>query len=159
MVTQRETRSIDPGTRPRPASDGDPTDPALLAAALIAAIEGALLVDGRLLSALERHEGYPERGVPPRRTDATTAGLSPREAEVLALLAAGHSNRRIAHALCLNPRTVQRHVANVYLKIGAHNRADATAYTLRNGLARPGDTCGTDNHIRNDTTKLHMPPP
>jgi DNA-binding CsgD family transcriptional regulator len=37
----------------------------------------------------------------------------------------GHSNRRIAAALYLSPRTVQRHVANVYLKIGAHNRAEA----------------------------------
>ena len=37
-------------------------------------------------------------------------------------------------ALCLSPRTVQRHVANVYLKIGAHCRADATAYALDHGL-------------------------
>ncbi len=44
---------------------------------------------------------------------------------MLGLLAAGHSNRRIAHALCLSPGTGQRHVANAYLKIGAHNRAAA----------------------------------
>jgi len=63
------------------------------------------------------------------------AALSPREAEVLRLLAIGHSNRRIAAALFLSPRTVQRHVANVYLKLGAHCRAEATAYALRHGLA------------------------
>jgi DNA-binding NarL/FixJ family response regulator len=62
-------------------------------------------------------------------------GLSPREAEVLALLAAGRSNHEIARALFLSPRTVQRHVANVYGKIGAHNRAEATAYALRHRLA------------------------
>ena len=60
--------------------------------------------------------------------------LSPREREVLRLLAAGQSNRRIAAVLCLSPRTVQRHVANVYLKIGAHCRAEATAYALDHGL-------------------------
>jgi LuxR family transcriptional regulator, maltose regulon positive regulatory protein len=61
--------------------------------------------------------------------------LTAREAEVLGLLAAGRSNRDIAEALCLSPRTVQRHVANAYLKIGAHNKAEATAYALRHGLA------------------------
>jgi len=62
------------------------------------------------------------------------AGLTAREAEVLRLFAVGHSNRRIAQALFLSPRTVQRHVANVYPKIGAHCRAEATAYALRHGL-------------------------
>jgi DNA-binding NarL/FixJ family response regulator len=54
---------------------------------------------------------------------------------VLGLLATGHSNRRIAAALSLSPCTVQRHVANVYPKLGAHCRAEATAYALRHGLA------------------------
>ncbi len=66
---------------------------------------------------------------------AAPDGLSRREAEVLGLLATGKSNHRIAQALFLSPRTVQRHVANAYLKIGAHNRAEATAYALSHGLA------------------------
>ena len=71
-------------------------------------------------------------GLPPvRPLDA----LSPREADVLRLLASGQSNRRIAATLFLSPRTVQRHVANAYLKIGAHCRAEATAYALRHRLA------------------------
>ena len=61
-------------------------------------------------------------------------GLSPREAEVLRLLAAGRSTGQIAQALFLSPRTVQRHVANAYLKIGAHNKAEATVYALRHRL-------------------------
>lgn len=79
------------------------------------------------------------------RLDATRAalpaasarpdGLSQREIEVLRLLAAGRSNRAIAAALFLSPGTVQRHVANAYLKIGVHNRAEATAYALRHRLA------------------------
>jgi DNA-binding CsgD family transcriptional regulator len=63
------------------------------------------------------------------------SGLSRREAQVLGLLAAGRSNREIAAALCLSPRTVQRHIANAYAKIGAHNKAHATAYALHHRLA------------------------
>jgi DNA-binding CsgD family transcriptional regulator len=66
---------------------------------------------------------------------AAPDGLSPREAEVLTLLAAGRSNHEIARALTISPRTVQRHVANAYLKIGAHNKANATAYALQHHLA------------------------
>jgi pimeloyl-ACP methyl ester carboxylesterase/DNA-binding CsgD family transcriptional regulator len=62
-------------------------------------------------------------------------GLSGRELEVLRLLAAGESNRQIARRLGLSPHTVERHVANLYRKIGARGRADATAYAFRNGLA------------------------
>ncbi len=65
---------------------------------------------------------------------AAATGLTRREGEVLRLLAAGQSNQRIAHLLCLSPRTVQRHIANLYPKVGAHNRAEATAYALRHGL-------------------------
>ena len=61
--------------------------------------------------------------------------LSRRELEVLRLLAAGESNRQIARRLGLSPHTVERHVANLYRKIGARGRADATAYALRSGLA------------------------
>ena len=50
-------------------------------------------------------------------------------------LAAGESNRQIARRLGLSPHTIERHVANLYRKIGARGRADATAYALRNGLA------------------------
>ncbi len=62
-------------------------------------------------------------------------GLTAREAEVLGLLAGGMTNKRIAAELFLSVSTVQRHVANVYAKIGAHGRAEATAYALRKGIA------------------------
>jgi DNA-binding CsgD family transcriptional regulator len=62
-------------------------------------------------------------------------GLSRRELEVLRLVAAGESNSQIARRLGLSTHTVERHVANLYRKIGARGRADATAYALRNGLA------------------------
>jgi DNA-binding CsgD family transcriptional regulator len=59
------------------------------------------------------------------------AGLSTREAEILGLVAAGRSNKEIAQELVLSVHTVERHVANVYRKIGVHNRAEATAYAVQ----------------------------
>jgi pimeloyl-ACP methyl ester carboxylesterase/DNA-binding CsgD family transcriptional regulator len=69
------------------------------------------------------------------RAGLASNGLSPRELEVLQLVAAGESNSQIARRLGLSTHTVERHVANLYRKIGARGRADATAYALRNGLA------------------------
>jgi pimeloyl-ACP methyl ester carboxylesterase/DNA-binding CsgD family transcriptional regulator len=62
-------------------------------------------------------------------------GLTQRELDVLTLLASGESNAQIARALGLSIHTVERHVANLYRKIGARGRADATAYAIRGGLA------------------------
>lgn len=53
------------------------------------------------------------------------AGLSPRELDVLRLIAAGLSNAAIADRLFVSPRTVKVHVANIYRKLGVANRADA----------------------------------
>jgi DNA-binding NarL/FixJ family response regulator len=62
------------------------------------------------------------------------AGLSAREAEVLRL-AAGRSNRAIAEELSLSAKTVENHLTNVYGKLGVDNRAAATAFAIRHGLA------------------------
>jgi len=53
----------------------------------------------------------------------------------LSLIAEGHSNREIAEALFLSPRTVERHIANIYLKIDVHTKAEATAFAKRQHLA------------------------
>jgi DNA-binding NarL/FixJ family response regulator len=60
--------------------------------------------------------------------------LSPREREVLRLIVAGLNNRETAAALSLSVRTVERHVENIYRKIDARGRAEATAYAFRHGL-------------------------
>jgi len=52
----------------------------------------------------------------------------------LRLLAEGRTNKEIASALVLSMRTVDHHIANIYRKIGARRRADATGYALRHGL-------------------------
>jgi adenylate cyclase len=61
-------------------------------------------------------------------------GLTRREAEVLRLLAAGRSSREIGDELVLSTRTVERHISNLYGKINAHGRAEATAYAISRGL-------------------------
>jgi DNA-binding CsgD family transcriptional regulator len=69
-----------------------------------------------------------------RASQTRSDGLTAREVEVLQLLAAGHSNREIAAVLVVSPRTAEHHIASIYAKIGAHGRADATAYALRHSL-------------------------
>jgi DNA-binding NarL/FixJ family response regulator len=66
---------------------------------------------------------------------AYPSGLTSREAEVLRLLSGGGTNREIAAELVISVHTVERHVANIYRKIGAKNRADATMFAHTNGLA------------------------
>jgi DNA-binding CsgD family transcriptional regulator len=72
----------------------------------------------------------PPPGAPPR-----VAGLSAREVEVLRLVAAGRTNREIAGALVLSENTVARHLTHIFTKTGVENRAGATAFALRHGLA------------------------
>ncbi|HWU22457.1 MAG TPA: LuxR C-terminal-related transcriptional regulator, partial [Nocardioides sp.] len=67
------------------------------------------------------------------RTDAH--GLTPRECDILRRLATGATNREIAEDLVLSEKTVARHVANIFTKLGVSNRASATAYAFERGLA------------------------
>jgi HD-GYP domain-containing protein (c-di-GMP phosphodiesterase class II) len=62
------------------------------------------------------------------------AGLTDRQVEVLRLLAAGLSNKQIAARLVLSPRTAERHVQDVYEKIGLSSRAGAALYAMEHGL-------------------------
>jgi DNA-binding NarL/FixJ family response regulator len=63
--------------------------------------------------------------------------LTPREVEVLQLLATGRTNKEIAAALTVSPRTVQQHTMRIYAKMGARGRADAVACALQRGLIPP----------------------
>jgi DNA-binding CsgD family transcriptional regulator len=77
----------------------------------------------------------------PRVTDAapcssalTSLGLSAREHEVLRMVAAGHSDQEIAHALCVSRRTINTHVSNILNKLGVASRSAAVALAVRRGL-------------------------
>jgi len=61
-------------------------------------------------------------------------GLSPRELEVLRLVASGKTNKAIAARLCISERTVDRHVSNILTKIDAPSRSAATAFAYQHNL-------------------------
>jgi DNA-binding NarL/FixJ family response regulator len=65
---------------------------------------------------------------------AAQLGLTPREAEVLALVAAGRSNRQIAQQLFISPKTASVHVSNILAKLGVAGRVEAAAIAHRLGL-------------------------
>ncbi|NRF65376.1 transcriptional regulator [Aquincola sp. S2] len=102
-----------------------------------AASTAADLRDGSADAPIER---APAASAEPAAGDATPAadsvatadaGLTSREAEVLALIATGTSNKLIARALDISPHTVKRHVANVLDKLGLQSRGQAAAWYLR----------------------------
>ena len=77
--------------------------------------------------------GRPLAGQQPEAARPTRA-LSPREAEVLRLLAEGQPNKVIAQRLDIGVATVERHVASIYRKVGARGRADAALHAVSLGL-------------------------
>jgi HD-GYP domain-containing protein (c-di-GMP phosphodiesterase class II) len=88
---------------------------------------------GRLDAAIVRTLLDVETGNAPRR-GAWPKGLSDREVEVLRLVARGRTNKEVAVALGLSPKTVQHHVAHVYDKIGVESRAAAAMFATEAGL-------------------------
>lgn len=107
-------------------------------AVLRSRISAGVLETGALHAVDRRHNGHGEPlwlvniGGP---IDGPSGTLTPREREVLVLIANGHSNKQIALDLCLSVRTVERHINNIYRKIDAQNKADATAWAFRHDLA------------------------
>ena len=69
-----------------------------------------------------------------RGSAVDTAGLSPRELEVVRLVAAGRSNQAIATELVLSEKTVARHLSNIFGKLGVSSRTAAAAYAYEHGL-------------------------
>lgn len=61
-------------------------------------------------------------------------GLTDREVEVLQLIARGRTNREVGDELYISPKTVGRHVENIYVKVGVTTRAGATIFAMENGL-------------------------
>ncbi len=111
-------------------------------AALDEDVLAAAWVEGRRLSPEEAREqairmvdavpGETKQHIPPRIVDH---GLTSRELDVLALLVEGRSNREIADALYVSPRTVDNHVTNILAKMEVKSRTAAAAAARRLGLA------------------------
>jgi HD-GYP domain-containing protein (c-di-GMP phosphodiesterase class II) len=89
--------------------------------------------DGRLdaaaVDAVLGVSGHRRSGIP-----AAPAGLTPREVEVLLLVARGASTRRVAQMLHITPKTAGNHIERIYTKIGASSRATATLFALQHGM-------------------------
>ena len=96
-----------------------------LAASLVAAAHGLVVLDGALASWLR----------PPAPTNAAGAeGLTPREVEVLALLAEALPNKVIAQRLGISERTAKFHVESILGKLGAESRSEAIVIAARRGM-------------------------
>ena len=89
-------------------------------------------VQYHLLDAITTGSAQPAPPTAPGLPD----GLTPREAEVLALIAEGLSNAEIAECLYVNETTVKSHINHLFAKTGVRDRAQAVRYAYRNGLSR-----------------------
>lgn len=92
-----------------------------------------LPIDGAVAMALAFQLQEPPTG---RGTTSTRSILSNREADVMQLIVAGHSDRQIAEALFISHRTVQGHVASTFNKLGVNSRTAAATMAIRLGLVR-----------------------
>ncbi|MDG4801621.1 response regulator transcription factor [Micromonospora sp. WMMD980] len=88
----------------------------------------------RVISTFARPGAAP----PDPRHDAATAELTPREREVLALVARGSSNAEIAAGLHVGEATVKTHVSRVLAKLGLRDRVQAVIFAYEHGVVRPG---------------------
>lgn len=73
-------------------------------------------------------------GQPHRKRRVGPAGLTPREIEVLILIARGASTRQVAQQLSITPKTAETHIERIYAKTGASTRSTATLFAMQHGL-------------------------
>ncbi|MBI4317556.1 MAG: response regulator transcription factor [Chloroflexi bacterium] len=82
---------------------------------------------------LREFEGKPASNkLPPQSLD----DLTPREREVLALVAQGHPNKQIANQLCITERTVKTHMSNILSKLQMSDRTQVALYAVKQGVAK-----------------------
>ena len=101
-----------------------------LVAACRAALRGeTFLYPDVVRSLLREHLARGGRGSP--------GELTPREQEVVKLIAEAHTSEQIARELVISPRTVERHRENILSKLGMRDRVELTRYAIRQGLVEP----------------------
>jgi DNA-binding NarL/FixJ family response regulator len=98
-----------------------------------AALRGEPFIYPKAMSTLmRRYLERSQRGERPGRDI-----LTPRETEVVKLIAEGHSSQQIADLLTISPKTVERHRANILEKLDMRDRVEVTRYAIRAGLVEP----------------------
>jgi DNA-binding NarL/FixJ family response regulator len=104
-------------------------DPDYLAAAIRAVHAGDAILDPAVTQKVIRRATRPGAAEP-----ALTEQLTPRERDVLRLIAAGAANAEIASQLCLTEGTVKNHVSHILSKLGARDRAHAVRLAVQGGM-------------------------
>ncbi len=105
-----------------------------LAQAVRAVAQGKSWLSPEIAHKVVRHALNAQQPVP-TAPPAEDPPLTPREQEILGLLAQGLDNAAIAQRLIVTKRTIQNHVSTIYNKLGVTNRTEATLYALRHGWA------------------------
>ena len=107
---------------------------------LIAAVHTIAAGDSLLSPSVTRRviDRMAQQPTPELANQAVVAGLTPREREVLGLLARGLSNREIALALVVEESTIRTHVKRILMKLDLRDRVQAVIFAYETGLTRPG---------------------
>ncbi len=108
--------------------------PDQLVAALQAASSGLLVLHPTQVSAQVNRNGFASPPVRSQPLDELAEPLTPRESEVLQMLASGLGNKEIAVKLAISEHTVKFHVASILGKLGAASRTEAVSLGIRRGL-------------------------
>lgn len=114
--------------------DSKPTD--ILGAVRVLASGEALLSPSVTRRLIEEYAAWPERR---RRAPAELDELTPREREVMELVAYGLTNAEIAERLVVSPATAKTHVSRTMMKLHAHDRAQLVVLAYQTGLVSPGE--------------------
>jgi DNA-binding NarL/FixJ family response regulator len=138
-----EDARLAPSSRPDPGGPAGMTR-AVSAHELAEAIRAVAAGFRVTLSEPPAPQPAPVEPPPPRperdlHAELLLRSLSDRERQILALLARGYSNRRIAEACYLSLNTVRTHVQNVLVKLGVHSKLEAAALAVRQGLVQIED--------------------
>ncbi len=107
-----------------------------IAAAIRSAHRGELYLDPAVAGVVARRLRRPE---PPSDGDGEALGLTPREVDVLRLVARGMPNRAIGDALGITERTARTHVSNILAKLGLTSRTQAALFAVEHGVAAEAD--------------------
>ncbi|HEX6512830.1 MAG TPA: response regulator transcription factor [Chloroflexota bacterium] len=125
-------RAIDAGARSYVSKDDDPQT---IIQAVHSAHEGSAYLPPRAVQQLMERISAGRPG-PSREAAEASPRLTPREKEVLRMLATGRRNQEIANAMGLSVRSVGNHLAKIYNKLHIHGRSEAVVYAVRTGIAQ-----------------------